>query len=466
MEKPEPLSFRQAWLCEAVHLRESQWGPYDDSKARRLAQHEMSPLSKIVRRAQELSESSGLIQTIDKLSTAGWLAFFALLGLAIFSGATMGFASLGNSAQPVNIVTAFFILLGLNCLSLIIWCITMLSPHATGGLLVQLWPKLTLYLARGPNMALAVQAWWSLWRQAQGTRWLFSTSTHLLWMTILTGAAGAMLFALSTRQYDFVWETTVLSSDVFVKWAGRLAVVPQWLGFAVPDEQLIRASSSIAQNDAENARRLWSGWLFGCLVTYGILPRILLTIVSGFIVLMRQARIKPDLSAPYYVSVLNRIPTPDQIPDGLAPDPAVFSVRTEGNKNDGGTWRTDHILIAIEPDPNDPWPPAGIGNAVICMGPIDSRESRHRVQALVSQARPKNLILVCDARHSPDRGTLRLIGDLSECSTRSLIWLRYSQTNQAHTEAWLSQLRNLPKIELKVRDDAANVMQWLERHHD
>lgn len=466
MEKSEPISFRQAWLCEAVHLRESQWGPHDDSKARRLAQHELSPLSKVVRRAQTLSESSGLIQSIDKLSTAGWLAFLALLGLAIFSGATMGFASLGHSAQPVNIVTAFFILLGLNSLSLIVWCVTMLSPHATGGLLVQLWPKLTLFFARGPNMALAIQAWWSLWRQAQATRWLFSASTHLLWVTILTGAAGAMLFALSTRQYDFVWETTVLSSDVFVKWAGWLAVIPQWLGFSVPDEQLIGASSSILQNNAESARRLWSGWLFGCLVTYGILPRVVLTVISALIVFISRARIRPNLSDPYYVSVLNRIPNPDQISDGLAPDPSVFSVRTGTGQNVSNTGHTEHILIAIEPDPSDPWPPDGIGNAVTCIGPIDSRESRHHAQAMVTQTRPINLVLVCDARHSPDRGTLRLLGELSDYSKRTLLWLRHSQSNHAHTEAWLSQLRSLPKIELRIRDDAVNVMQWLERYHD
>lgn len=466
MEKREPISFRQAWLCEAVHLRESQWGPLDDSKARRLAQHELTPLSKVVRRAQALSESNGLISIVNKLSKAGWLAFFLLLILAAMSGASIGFASLGNSAQPVNIVTAIFVLLGLNSISLILWCVTIFSTHASGGLLAQLWPKLTLMLARGPNIGLVVQAWWSVWRQANATRWLFSTCTHLIWVTIMVAAGAAMIFALSTRQYDFVWETTVLSSDVFVKWVGRLAVVPQWLGFVVPDEDLIRASGSLSHHNAEVTRRLWSGWLLGCLVAYGILPRVILSLISAFIVSIRRLRIGPDVSAPYYVAVLHRMPASEQMSEGHAPHPSVISVAHANTPDSDGSWNTDNLLIAIEPDPNDPWPPAGIGTAVTCIGPIDSRESRRLVLDRITLTRAKNLVLVCDARHSPDRGTLRLISDLSECSKRTLIWLRHSQTDHAHTEAWLSLLRDLPNMELRVRDDALNVMQWLERHHD
>jgi hypothetical protein len=82
-------------------------------------------------------------------------------------------------------------------------------------------------------MGLAVQAWWSVWHQAQATRWLLSTGTHLIWMTLSVAATVTLLLALSTKQYDFVWETTVLSSEVFVRGIGYLSVVPQWFGFAV-----------------------------------------------------------------------------------------------------------------------------------------------------------------------------------------------------------------------------------------
>jgi hypothetical protein len=294
MNKGDKLSFKQVWLCEAIHLRESQWGPLDDSKARLLAQQERSPLAKVVIRAQTLSHAIGLTTTITKLSAASWFAFFCILLTAIIAGTSMALSALGTGTQPVNIVWALVSLLGLNILSLILWCLALLSPTASGGRLVQLWPWLTRKLARGLNMGLAVQAWWSVWHQAQTTRWLLSTGTHLIWMTLSVAATVTLLLALSTKQYDFVWETTVLSSEVFVRGIGYLSVVPQWLGFAVPDQEIMRASSAVSQQNPEIARRLWSGWLLGCLLIYGVLPRALLALLSALI-LKRHSRLEPNL---------------------------------------------------------------------------------------------------------------------------------------------------------------------------
>ena len=466
MGKNDSITFNQAWLCEVIHLRESQWGPQDDSKARLLAQNEPSSTAKIIRRAKELNQSSSLTTSIAKLSSAGWLAFLVILSLAIIAGASSAFATLGNGTQPVNIVWALLSLLGLNFLSLVIWCVTLFSPTASGGRLAQLWPWLTRKLARGPDIGLAVQAWWSLWHQARATRWLLSAGTHLIWTILLLAASAAILFALSTRQYDFVWETTVLSSEVFVKWVGRLAVIPQWLGFPVPDPELVRTSGSVSQNSADITRRLWSGWLLGCLIIYGVLPRLILSLMSTLIVVYRRAHIKPDLTLPYYVAVLHRMNSTKLHSADTPPPASVFKIGIKPNLHSNDTFNTENILIAIEPDPKDIWPPEGIGTIVTCVGPIDSRESRQRVLGTMAQARPKNLVLLCDARHSPDRGTLRLITDLYECANKTLIWLRHSQASHAHTEAWLSLLRNHPALELKIRDDAASVMQWLERHHD
>jgi hypothetical protein len=465
MNKGDKLSFKQVWLCEAIHLRESQWGPLDDSKARLLAQQERSPLAKVVSRAQTLSHAIGLTTTITKLSAASWFAFFCILLTAIIAGTSMALSALGTGTQPVNIVWALISLLGLNILSLILWCLALLSPTASGGRLVQLWPWLTRKLARGPNMGLAVQAWWSVWHQAQTTRWLLSTGTHLIWMTLSVAATVTLLLALSTKQYDFVWETTVLSSEVFVRGIGHLSVVPQWLGFAVPDQEIMRASSAVSQQNPEIARRLWSGWLLGCLLIYGVLPRALLALLSALI-LKRHSRLEPNLSSPYYSAILSRMPSYALEADGKHPLETIFKKGLDRNDNENDPWNTEHLLIAIELDPTDDWPPSGIGAALSFASPVDSKESRQQALLNTANARPHNLVVACDARHSPDRGTLRLIAELSGCSKRTLLWLRHSQIAHAHTEAWVAQLRSLPHIEVCVRDDGVSIMQWLERHHD
>jgi len=463
MNKRDMLSFKKVWLCEAIQLRESQWGPLDDSKARLLAQHERTPLAKVINRAQSLSHSIGLTTTITTLSTAGWFAIFFILIAAVIAGTSMALTALGTGTQPVNIVWALISLLGLNTLSLILWCLALLSPTASGGRLVQLWPWLTRKLARGPNMGLAVQAWWSVWHQAHATRWLLSTGTHLIWMTLSVAATLTLLLALSTRQYDFVWETTVLSSEVFVRWIGYLSVIPQWLGFAVPDHEMVRASNSVSQQNAELSRRLWSGLLLGCLLIYGVLPRVLLGLLS-VLILKRHSCLEPDLTSPYYSAVLSRMSSFDVQTDAKQPLESILKKGLDRNEND--PWHSEHLLIAIELDPTDEWPPEGIGAALNFASPVDSRESRQQTLLNTANARPHSLVVACDARHSPDRGTLRLIADLSDCSKRTLLWLRHSQATHAHTEAWVTQLRNLPHIELCVNDAGVSIMQWLERHHD
>jgi hypothetical protein len=160
------------------------------------------------------------------------------------------------------------------------------------------------------------------------------------------------------------------------------------------------------------------------------------------------------------------MPSSDLQTDGTPPLESILKTGLDRNNNENDPWNSEHLLIAIELDPTDEWPPAGIGAALSFAIPVDSKASRQQTLLNTANARPHNLVVTCDARHSPDRGTLRLIADLSAYSKRTLLWLRHSQATHAHTEAWAIQLRTLPHIELCVGDDGLSIMQWLERHHD
>lgn len=249
---------------------------------------------------------------------------------------SLALAALGHATQPVNIVWALLTLLGLNTFSLLLWSVMLLSPTASGGRFALLWPWLTRKLARGPEMGLAVQAWWSVWSQAQATRWILSLGTHLIWLNILLAAALVMLFTLSTRQYDFVWETTVLSPDFFIRTIGWLSVIPHWFGFAVPDSESIRMSGSVVANNHDALRRLWSEWLLGCLTVYGILPRFFLGLLSGLIVAKRRSRISPDLSSPYYEALIKKMSPNALEPEGRNPG----EMTREGDRNADHIWTT------------------------------------------------------------------------------------------------------------------------------
>ena len=106
-----------------------------------------------------------------------------------------------------------------------------------------------------------------------------------------------VILLLSTRQYDFVWETTILSEPIYVEMARLIAMPVQALGFAVPDAAQIGASRWTGGAVAAGGREAWGSLLIGCIVVYGLLPRALALLISVTAVLRAsQYRLDPATS--------------------------------------------------------------------------------------------------------------------------------------------------------------------------
>src|SRR5690606_27624717 len=110
-----------------------------------------------------------------------------------------------------------------------------------------------------------------LLQRAGLTRWLAGAATHAWWLLALVCAFATLVAMLSTRRYGFVWETTLLSPDAFVGLTAALGWLPSVVGFPVPDAELVRASDGL-QSLGPQAHAVWSGWLLGCVMVYGIVP--------------------------------------------------------------------------------------------------------------------------------------------------------------------------------------------------
>ncbi len=464
---PAHMTLTQAWLCEAIRIRETQWGPQDDRAARLRAHTASTDLGRVVSRAAVLGDAIDLPQAVHRFSQGGFFALIIAVVLALAGGGGSALTALGSGAQPVNVVWALIIILGINTLSLLAWALSMLW-HGSGGWLAQAWQWLARKLVRGPEIALAGQAWWSIWRQAGAARWLLSGITHAIWTAANAAAVVVLLFALSTRHFSFVWETTLLSADVFVTITAVLGALPQWFGFLIPDAQVVRASGHVA-SEAANAQILWAGWLLGTLVMYGLVPRVLLLLISVARVVIAIPRTQPDLSAPYYVAVLARLQPSSLPPDGLLPSHGVLeaSVSDIGVKRAAGSHvgvpRSSAAMItAIELDPTHAWPPVGLGAGVACTVLIDSRASRSAVLASVAQHTPRRLAISCNARHTPDRGTMRLIAELASFCGATVVWLQNADQPESHLDAWRAQVHGLTGIGLLESDAPGPVLAWLE----
>jgi hypothetical protein len=122
------------------------------------------------------------------------------------------------------------------------------------------------------------------------------------------------------------------------------------------------------------------------------------------------------------------------------------------------------LLVAIELDPQRSWPPA-LPNSIGNVGVIDSREQRKQLLDQLSRFPPARLVIACDPRRSPDRGSLALLGELARTAGTTRIWLLQAPPGQALDSERLGDWQQaLDTLQLRHSDSAP--LSWLETGHD
>lgn len=460
------IALKESWLCEALRLKETQWGQLDDRAARLRAAREPTAARQIAARANLLGETTGVSLALGRVQSGLWIALIGLLVIAALVGGSAALAALGAGLQPVNVVSALVVLLGVNLFSLVVWLVTLIVGIGSGGWLAQSWQWLVRKLATGPEVGLAGQAWWSLWQQAGGLRWVLSGVTHASWLVASLAMLSVLYFTLSIRHFSFAWETTLLSADSFVAFTQFVGAVPQWLGFAIPDTETVRASGHLSRN-SEQAQALWASWLTGALVCYGVMPRALLLLVSLALVARAWPRTQPQLHSPYYQALAAKMWPAALPPEGLVP-PQITPRYPPPDK--GANSATYAVITGIELEGE--WPPLELGGAIVHTVMIDSRDTRNMALGQVARLNPRRLVIACDARHTPDRGTLRMIAELASYASKTLVWLQPAggadgpDGADGRIPVWKNQLHTALEVEVLVTPLLAPVSEWLGRSDD
>ncbi|WP_454697016.1 DUF2868 domain-containing protein [Achromobacter aegrifaciens] len=465
----DPLSagpVRAHWLAELIRLREAHWGPLEDANAvRRVRQQDGDLPSRILARAALLAQRENLVPLVETWRRSA-LAILALLFLlAAISGAGAALGALGDGSRAVNVLWALGALLGLHALTFLLWLASFLLRASSVTGLGRVWLWATRKLARGPDSALVPQAFLNLLARAGALRWLFGSISHLLWLTALCAALAVLLAVLSTASYRFIWATTLLAPDTFVRLTQAIGWLPAQLGFPMPDAAMIRASDGAQALPAE-AQVQWSLWLIGVLVVYGILPRLLAgaLCVAGSLRALRGLRIDPAL--PGFSALRDRLEPPalstgiDRPADPLH-EPRVGAPPLAGL---GG----QPVLLGLELPADLAWPPADLPAGIRQAGNLDTREERNRVlDALAGQAATRMLI-ACDARQTPDRGTLSLIAELAAHAEQTRVWLvapRAGADAVTRASLWRDRLLALGLPADAVLQAPIAPFAWLESGH-
>ncbi|XLX42628.1 DUF2868 domain-containing protein [Ectopseudomonas mendocina] len=445
-----------------MRLREEHAGPLEDAEANRLARADAADLAeRIQQRALLLARRDGQWQALLHWLQGARLAGVLLALLALLSGFGLALAALGDGSRPINVFWALGSLLGLNLLMLLGWLLGLLLTRDNPGALGRLWLWLSEKLARDASAAQLAPALLLMLQRQRLTRWGLGLMVNGLWALAMLAALATLLLLLATRRYGFVWETTILGGDTFIALTQAIGALPALLGFSLPDIDVIRASGDAAIA-SEAARQSWAGWLVGVVLVYGLLPRLLLTLLCLWRWQSGKGALRLDLDLTGYGLLRQRL-QPDSERLGIC-DLAPAAL----HQPQGGACAqpsSGALLLGIELDERRPWPPASLPKGVADAGVIDSREQRRHLLEQLTRFPPERLAIACDPRRSPDRGTLALIGELARSASATRIWLLPPAPGESLDSARLADWHQaLGTLGLPHGDTAP--LNWLESGHD
>lgn len=454
-------TFNDHWVTESLRLRESLWGPLEDSaEAGRARAQGGSFETRLLARTRSLAQREGLTDTLNNWRMVARLTLLLFAATAFIVGCCAAMGALGRSGS-VNLAPAVVALLGLNTLAFLLWLASfgMQATGTTGSLLAGAWLKVTRKLVRGPDAVLLPRALLELLARQRLQRWSAGVLSHWFWTLALTGALLTLLGMLATRRYTFQWETTLLSPDTFVVLVQGLGWLPSLLGFPQPSAEVIRNSSGLLALP-ESAHAIWSVWLIGLVVVYGLLPRIAALILSALVMRRRLARLAIDASLPGVAELHDRLMPASESTGIDAPAPQPEPASAHPARRPAGS-QTQCGLLGLELPADLPWPPQAIPPGVDDLGIVDTREQRRQVLDALRRQPAQRLLVCCDARQTPDRGALALLTELASLSNDMRLAL-LPEGEPPRREQWQRQLLDAGFMPEQIQTGAASGLQWLD----
>lgn len=488
-------SGRRLWLTETIRLSEERWGPYEDSEIVRGLRHAepADALSTAIeKRNLALARREGLDRLAAHWRDNAWLAALGGMVVAVVAGCIAALAALGDGSRPVNLFWALGGLLGMHIFMLSLWLASLRwTPRAgaLGRLVMAVatrashFPPLaavgrTAPELRPPAAALLPRALAGLLQRAGMLRALLGAFSHAWWLLALFSAFVTLIALLATRRYEFVWETTLLSSHSFVILTQTLGWLPGLLGFAAPDAATIRASDGL-QALGPAGQVMWSQWLLGCVFVYGVLARLLALAASLWFLRRRRPHLSLDLALPGLAVLADRLrpasqrlgvtdSAPEQLPcPGMPATPAEAgdAVGASMELAAGFTGRRhepdQRILAGVELPDDTAWPPAPLTDQIIDAGVLDHRRQRNALLDHFASNPPARLLVVCDGAQTPDRGTIGLVAQMARAAGAARIGLLGAAENGRHGH-WRERLIDAGIPAASVCTDVAAGIHWLE----
>jgi hypothetical protein len=204
------------------------------------------------------------------------------------------------------------------------------------------------------------------------------------------------------------------------------------------------------------ARHAWAAWLIGCVIMYGVLPRLIAFLLTFWLWKQGLESLRLDLRQAGFAILRARLHVSTQNIGITDPAPTALSTsRFQSWPAHEHTPTARPALVGLELGSDIRWPPAGAENFTV-FPRIETREERQRLLASLQSAPPASLLIAIDTRLSPDRGSLHTINQWAQHSVTPLVWLMQSPGAQnARSGVWRESLRATGWPQDALLDDAA-----------
>ena len=405
-------------------------------------------------RRQALQSQAPVKEALLQAPTLYRKVLVSMSTLMVLVGIISSSNLLSQSTATLNIFWLLGALLGINALSLLLWSLFVATArNSNAGVVATLLHQVMTWLTpsadakkRNPNRA-ASRAWYLGQLNVQFHHWYLGRLTHWAWCCFLCGSMLGLLLLFSTRQFDFVWESTLLSADSFIQLSQTLAAPLQWFGFSTPSTTDILSSGAGDTQFSGALRQQWALFILACLALYGLLPRI---IAAGLCLALeyRGKRIwQLDFSLPYYRKLQQQYWPSSSAARILDADPAPASNITHATTVEVRAVPTNAFYVGIELPPKLAWP--GLHSDGF-LGQITDRASKVRLSESMS-ATTDPIVIVVDSNKAPDRGLRRNLEELyNQCQQPWLGLLDNGQASESKWRAWQALALELGILDTQI----------------
>ena len=472
MQSRQPSRWQTLWLSETIRHGESEaW--LDDAATLRDFRAQGDAVahgaqSALLTRTQSLAAHNPMVaelaRDIDRARSAASLLLWVFAALALLAG--IGAATAVLSGLRVNIMLAWFALLGFPLISLLLWLPgSFIGTHSLGVSLGHLWGTITRHMVGAQHRMAIFQGLTRLLQNSRLPFWTSSFVSHLLWTLYFVGVTLSLLYWLSIREYAFYWETTLLSSAFFARFVGIFGWLPGLMGIAMPDPQAVMQLS-----ENESARRAWAAWLLASSILYGLLPRAALALESLRRLYQSQQRLSLDLSDPYYFKLsqrLNSLLGQARVTDPELPEATIGLPPLSKDTSASQMTQLPSMFVAYELPPEAAWPPAVLPLNVIVGENISTSSSREQLLNHLSTAPVSRLLIACHADSTVDRGAAHFLQALAEyAQTTAVLLLEQSTAREGRVRYWKEALQNIGIEDERVFATLADALIWMEGAQD